>query len=233
VHPHELRLAFGAPFPSGVLEIADQLLLLAVDRDDRLASLQRLSTGPVDPPELQIAIRMLASLSGLGVRLEAVARRPQQLGDRDVLNLMSLLTQRPCEMANTLGRPYNNDSGSPRRPPSTNASKATNTSGSASVNRLRPPPASRTRPAPIDSPASSSAIPFRIVSTAIPVARAVPAIPPRPAALASEAAHNRRWRSFNSASQRTELLPDRDLVNHTPRFEARTPQPADLFMNEP
>ena len=57
---------------------------------------------------------------------------------------------------------------------------------------LRPPPGRRTRPGPGEPPRSSSAIPLRIVSKAIPVARAVAAIPPRPADRASAAAHNRR-----------------------------------------
>ncbi|MGA2015033.1 MAG: hypothetical protein ABSH51_31510, partial [Solirubrobacteraceae bacterium] len=47
----------------------------------------------------------------------------------------------------------------------------------------------------------------RIVATAIPVARAVPAIPPRPAALASDAAHNRRCRSFNSPADARNFSP--------------------------
>lgn len=58
--------------------------------------------------------------------------------------------------------------------------------------------------------------PLRIVSTAIPVARNVAVTPPRPAARASLAAHNRRWRSFNPPASALNLLTSRRLVNHIP-----------------
>ena len=37
MHPHRLGLALGAQFAAAILEVADQLLLLGVDRDRRLA----------------------------------------------------------------------------------------------------------------------------------------------------------------------------------------------------
>jgi hypothetical protein len=58
----------------GVLEVADQLLLLAIDRDDRLTVRQRLAAGRVDAPELQVTVGVLASLPALHVRLQAVAQ---------------------------------------------------------------------------------------------------------------------------------------------------------------
>src|SRR5665213_2995117 len=105
VHADQLGLALGAPFPPGVLEIADQLLLFAVDRDDRLTVLQRLAAGRVDPPELQITIGMLAALTGLHVRLQAVPSGTQQLRDRHVLDLMTELAQPTSKMAHTLRCP--------------------------------------------------------------------------------------------------------------------------------
>jgi hypothetical protein len=54
-------------------------------------------------------------------------------------------------------------------------------------------------------------IPSRIVSTEISVARAVAAIPPRPAA------RSRRCRSFNSPAS-AGTSPDRTLIDHTRRF---------------
>jgi len=78
------------------------------------------------------------------------------------------------------------------------AQQSASSVGSVSVSGLRPPPGRRTRPRSSVPPDSNSQIPVRIVSTAIPVARATAAIPPRPAERASAAAHNRRWRSLSS-----------------------------------
>ena len=82
------------------------------------------------------------------------------------------------------------------------------------------------RPAPIDSPVSNSAIPRRIVSIAIPVARAVAAIPPRPAARASDAAHNRRCRSFNSPASERNFAP---IATSSTTHQCSTQQPNNLL----
>src|SRR5690606_2080830 len=82
VHVDKFWLAFGLPFASTVLEVADELLLLRVDGNYRssLADV-RLSLG-VDVLELRIAIRVLGSLHRLVGRLQAVAVLAQQLGYR-------------------------------------------------------------------------------------------------------------------------------------------------------
>src|SRR3954464_13975450 len=66
------RLAFGSVIATGVLEFADQLLLLRVDRDHRqLRRLARLGAG-VDMLELRIAIRMVAAILRLAVDVPTI-----------------------------------------------------------------------------------------------------------------------------------------------------------------
>jgi hypothetical protein len=86
VHPDRLGLALGAQLTASVLEIADQFLLLGVDRDGGLAcGLERLHLG-VDIPELRIAaaeqrsqrVRMVHAFPGLAVGLQAKPQAPQQ-----------------------------------------------------------------------------------------------------------------------------------------------------------
>ena len=56
----------GPPLPPGVLEVADQLLLLRVDRDDRLTLGQRGAYALVEMLELGVTIRMGIALVGAG-----------------------------------------------------------------------------------------------------------------------------------------------------------------------
>jgi hypothetical protein len=69
-----LWVALRAPLPPGVLEIADQLLLLGVHRDDRLAGLQGSPDLAVDVLELGVAVGVALPLDRLAVGLEAVPR---------------------------------------------------------------------------------------------------------------------------------------------------------------
>src|SRR4051795_11231048 len=62
VNQHLLGLAFWQPFPSSVLEFADQFLLLRVHGDHRLTSLLKLGHAGVDVLELRVAVRMIAAL---------------------------------------------------------------------------------------------------------------------------------------------------------------------------
>src|SRR5947209_12133960 len=105
--------------------------------------------------------------------------------------------------------------------------------GSLSSNDLRPPPRRRTRPDSSLSPDSSSPIPLRIVSIAMPVARAVAVIPPRPAARASLAAHSRRCRSFNSGAIDLNRSPIATSSTTPPQFYTDTTKPAELFIYDP
>src|SRR5215212_3347448 len=74
------RFARGAPLAPAVLKVAEQLLLLGVDRDHRLAVPERRRDRLVDVLELRVAVGMLAALARLGVGLQAVAQLAQQPG---------------------------------------------------------------------------------------------------------------------------------------------------------
>src|SRR6266852_4822940 len=73
VHAHGFGLTLGTQFTAGVLEVADQLLLLGIDRDSRLAGALKAPDAGVDVLELRIAIGMVAALAGLGVGLQSEA----------------------------------------------------------------------------------------------------------------------------------------------------------------
>ena len=78
VHLHAPRIALGSIVRAAVPVVADQLFLLRVDGDDRLARSLRRNHFGIDVLELVVAIRMLRALVGLAVRLPAVAERRQQ-----------------------------------------------------------------------------------------------------------------------------------------------------------
>src|SRR5215468_827067 len=80
----ELRLVLGLPLAAAVLEVADQLLLLGVDRDHRHAALKTRLRGLVDVLELRVAVGMLLALDGLVRCLQAVPVIAQQFCDRPV-----------------------------------------------------------------------------------------------------------------------------------------------------
>src|SRR5215475_10551879 len=69
---HPLRLSFGSPFPPRILEVAHQLLLLRIDRDDRLPAALKGARLPINVLELGVAIGMAGSLARLAVGLQAV-----------------------------------------------------------------------------------------------------------------------------------------------------------------
>ena len=95
--PH--RLALGPPRPAGISHLPDLLLLLAVHADHRVAC--RLVTPGLrgDVPELDVPVRVLATLGSLGVALQAEPLLVQQhvhrvRGDRVPLT-GQLASQRP------------------------------------------------------------------------------------------------------------------------------------------
>ncbi len=114
----------------------------------------------------------------------------------------------------------NGCSGSPRDSPSSSRSRSASSVGSVSVSGLRPAPGRRTRPAPGDSPDASSTRPRRIVEGAIPVARATAAVPPRPSAVASAAAHSRSARSSSSPASSLNRSPIAASSATQPGFSA-------------
>ena len=70
------RLALGVPLPPSVFEVADQLLFLRVDRDDRLAPLLKVAHTGGDVLKLGVAIRVLGAFRASCV-LPASCNRPR------------------------------------------------------------------------------------------------------------------------------------------------------------
>jgi hypothetical protein len=70
MHPHLFGITLRPPFPASILEVSDKLLLLRVNRDNRLLFGQRAADARVDVSKLRIPIRMAVALSGFAVSLQ-------------------------------------------------------------------------------------------------------------------------------------------------------------------
>ena len=108
MHPYQLRLALGSPLAPRVLEIPDQLLLLGVDRDDRLVLIDCPLGDRVDVPELRVAIRMLSALPSLDVCLQVLAKPAHQLRNLREVHLMTEPAQAIRKMPDTPRGPAEN-----------------------------------------------------------------------------------------------------------------------------
>src|SRR5262249_31369926 len=84
---------------------ADQLLLLGVHRDDRLAGLQGGPDLAVDVLELGVAVRVALALDRLAVGLEAVPRLMEQLGDDAMAGGVPHPPELLGQLADALARP--------------------------------------------------------------------------------------------------------------------------------
>ena len=92
-------------FASAVLEVADKLLLLRINRDGRLAGrLERVDLG-VDVFEPSVPVRVVCALAGLAVRLQAETQPAQQPSDQCLARGESALRQRAGKMALALADP--------------------------------------------------------------------------------------------------------------------------------
>lgn len=90
---------------AGVLEVANQLLLLGVDRDDRLPCSLRGDHLRVDVLELRVAVRMPGAFLGLPVVLTREAEFHQLLGNRVGADQMAHLRQRGGGFVHALRHP--------------------------------------------------------------------------------------------------------------------------------
>ena len=79
VDAHLLEVALGPPLAARVLEVADQLLLLRVDRNDRAPLGQRLFRRLVDDGELGVPVGVVGAFLGLAVGVQAEPLRLQKL----------------------------------------------------------------------------------------------------------------------------------------------------------
>ena len=184
MHPDLFRTSSRAILAAIVAEIADQFLLLGVDRDYGLLLGQSSGHLGVDMGELRIPVGVAVTLLGLAVALQAVTRRIEQLGHQGAAHLVTLLLQRFGQSSHALAGP-------PQRrfriPPRRRFDQRLEIADQCRIPRfregrlltiagLRPAPGRRTR-----SDGSSCANSFRprpIVLGAMPVAIATAAIPP-------------------------------------------------------
>ncbi len=110
-----LWLTLRAPFSAAILEIADQLLLLRIHRDHRLASSLELFRAGVDELELRIAIGMRFALQSLLVALQAVTHFLEQSTDFLRADRVPRSRQLLGQFARALGRPAQRRLGVPAR----------------------------------------------------------------------------------------------------------------------
>jgi len=94
VDPDRFGIAPGPQLPARVPEVADQLLLLGVDRDGWFARRDRRLDRDVDVLELGVAVRVTGSLAGLAVGLTTVLQLAQQPADQFLADLEPLTPQR-------------------------------------------------------------------------------------------------------------------------------------------
>ena len=148
MHANFLGRALRPPFASGVLEVADQFLLLGIDRYRRLTRRKRFFHPIVDVAELRIAIGMVRSFTGLAVGLQsgnracAGVRRPACGRSVWPMSRRLWLSLRRLLHVHSSG-----DCGSPRVSGSTSERRSSSKLASVSLAGLQPPPGRRTRSA--------------------------------------------------------------------------------------
>ena len=94
MHTHRLGITFVTQLATGVLEVADQLLLFGVHRNRRFTRGQSGADLRIDIAELFVPIRTVAALAGLAVGLQAVVQLSQQIGDHVVSDAVAQRAQR-------------------------------------------------------------------------------------------------------------------------------------------
>ena len=102
---HRFRLARWLPFPPSVLELANQFLLLRVDRNHRLPAPQEPDCRRIDVLKLGIAVRVRGALTPLLRGLQAVAQLPEEAAHGRRTHTPPALRQRRRELRATLARP--------------------------------------------------------------------------------------------------------------------------------
>ena len=103
--PYPLRIALRAPFPSGVLEVSDQFLLLGIDGNHRLSCLLLPANLRVDELELSVTVRVFAALLGLLIALKAIPCLHQEPAHRRVADGMAHGLKLPGQRTQTLAGP--------------------------------------------------------------------------------------------------------------------------------
>ena len=105
VHAHFLRIALLAPVAASVLEIADQFLLLRIDRNSRLVLGHGCLDRVVDDVELRVAVGIVGALARLAIGLQAELLLLQQLADDGMADLVPEFVEFSRQPAQALARP--------------------------------------------------------------------------------------------------------------------------------
>ncbi len=105
MHAHFLRLALGLPLLSAILEVADQLLLLGIHRDHRVAGGQARLGRRIEVSKLGVTVEMLRPCARLAVGLQTIPPLVQQLRYLLIADAMPLPPQLGGQPAHTLARP--------------------------------------------------------------------------------------------------------------------------------
>jgi len=98
-------LALGLPLPPAILERGDELLLLGIHGDHRLAALVKAIERTVDILEQRIAIRMRTPFLGLTVALQAIPAMLERRPDRPGAVRMPIARQRLHRIHRALAGP--------------------------------------------------------------------------------------------------------------------------------
>ena len=229
VHPHELGLALWSPLPACVLEIADQLFLLGVHADHRLVVSDRAFGDRVDVPELRVTVRVLPALPRLEVRLQAVPQPAQKLRDRRVVRLVAELAQSVGEMPDALGRPAQKR---PRIPPAISFDQPLEIQNQRRI-RFGQPLASTTRPP--HPPRREPLAPLKLID---PLPDRRHRYPGRARRRCNPTPTSRTRLTgrpqpplplVQLTRQRPELIPDRNLIRHTPIVPRPNTQPCNII----
>ena len=85
--------------------MADQFLLLGIDRNHGVARAHTRAYLSIDVLKLRVPVRMAGTFDGLPIRLQAVAQLLQQLTDLLMRDAMALSLQLRRQMAHALARP--------------------------------------------------------------------------------------------------------------------------------
>src|SRR5512145_2070644 len=95
----------GLPFASAILKVADQFLLLRIDRDRGLPVLMARRDQAGEVPKLGVAIRMRGTFPRFLVGLQTVPRALEQGGDRPRTHGMALLGEFVSQLGRALTGP--------------------------------------------------------------------------------------------------------------------------------
>ena len=204
-------------------ELADQLLLLGVRTDRRLAVVDEPLGHVSQIAELGVPIGMLAALADLGVGLQGItAQTVQQAQHRATRYLETLTDQFLGQLGRRLRRPAQQRHRIAARLGWTSSSSAANKPGCLSTSGLSPPPAARRRNDG-SIPAATSASALITVLRLIPDAVATAVFPPRPSISAAAPATTRRCSSFMCGNTTAKNRASASGVTSTrPYYYART-----------